>query len=53
MKEIYAMHGWGSDSSSWIQWERFFKANNEKTLVEELIELSDPNISSKTIFISN
>ncbi|WP_320673959.1 alpha/beta hydrolase [Prochlorococcus sp. MIT 1341] len=27
MKEVYAMHGWGSDSSSWENWERFFRDN--------------------------
>ena len=27
MKEIIAMHGWGSDSQSWKQWEEYFKKN--------------------------
>jgi len=34
-----------------ISINRFFEPNNELTLIKELIELSDPNISKKTIFI--
>jgi len=34
-----------------ISIERFFKANNEKIIIEELIELSTPNALDNTIFI--
>ena len=34
-----------------ISIERFFKTNNEGILIEELIELSNPNILDNTIFI--
>ncbi len=34
-----------------ISIKRFFEANNEIKIIEELIELSDPNSNSKTIFI--
>ena len=37
--------------SPMIPIERFFESNNEEILINELIELSDPNISEKTIFI--
>ena len=34
-----------------ISISKFFEPNNEETLIKELIELSDPNASDKTIFI--
>ena len=34
-----------------ISIERFFKSNNEKIIIEELIELSNPNALDNTIFI--
>jgi len=34
-----------------ISINKFFQPNNEEILIEELIELSDPNFSNKTIFI--
>ena len=34
-----------------ISIERFFQANNEKYIIEELIEISNPNNSNRTIFI--
>ena len=34
-----------------ISISKFFEPNNEGTLIKELIELSDPNASDKTIFI--
>ena len=34
-----------------ISIERFFQANNEEEIIKELIELSEPKIEDKTIFI--
>ena len=34
-----------------ISIERFFQPNNEKIIIEELIELSDPNILNNTVFV--
>tara|TARA_B100001250_G_scaffold352612_1_gene325494 strand:+ start:109 stop:1650 length:1542 start_codon:yes stop_codon:yes gene_type:complete len=34
-----------------ISIKRFFQANNEEVLIDELINLSNPNFSDKTIFI--
>jgi len=34
-----------------ISIERFFESNNEKDIIEELIELSSPNILHNTIFV--
>ena len=34
-----------------ISIERFFQPNNEEAIIEELIELSNPNISHNTVFI--
>ena len=34
-----------------ISIERFFQPNNEEVIIEELIELSNPNISHNTVFI--
>jgi len=34
-----------------ISIDRFFEQNNEKIIIDELIELSDPDISKKSIFI--
>ena len=34
-----------------ISIERFFQPNNERIIIEELIELSDPNILHNTVFI--
>jgi len=34
-----------------ISIERFFESNNEETIINELIELSSPNVSHNTIFI--
>ena len=34
-----------------ISIERFFQSNNEKDIIKELIELSNPNISDDSIFI--
>ena len=34
-----------------ISIKKFFEPNNELTLIKELIELSDPNTSDKTVFI--
>lgn len=34
-----------------ISIERFFKPNNEAVIIKELIELSNPKISDKTIFV--
>jgi len=34
-----------------ISINRFFESNNEEILIKELIELSNPNVSEKTIFV--
>ena len=34
-----------------ISIERFFEHNNENAIIEELVELSNPDISQKTIFV--
>jgi len=34
-----------------ISIERFFEYNNENAIIEELVELSNPDISQKTIFV--
>ena len=34
-----------------ISIEKFFEYNNEKVIIEELVELSNPDVSQKTIFV--